>query len=157
MKKIIIMSLLIVFIPFHSVGNENPIPFSGNEIIGKSIKCELKKSKTDMNPFSIEKVLPPYYFYFENSKTLIYYYPQRIKGVLKILSTRLNFEEKKSQIDIWSIWNKDKRYVGSINKDYFIFITRKYKINKRKYYCSYLSSPKKIIEDFKKFIKKIDP
>ena len=85
---------------------------------------------------------------------MIYYYTQRIQGVLKILSTRLNFEEKKSQIDIWSIRNKDKRYVGSISKDYFIFITRKYKINKRKYYCSYLSSSKEIIEDFKKFIKK---
>ena len=147
------MSLLIVFIPFHSFGNENPIPFSGNEIIGKSIKCELQKSTTDINPFSIEKILRPYYFYFENLKTLVYYYPQRIQGEVKILSTRLNFDEKKSQINIW---NENKKYLGFISKDYFIFITSKYKINKRKYFCSYLSSPKEIIEDFEKFIKKID-
>ena len=107
-----------------------------------------------MNPFSIEKILRPYYFYFENSKSLVYYYPQRIQGKVKILSTRLNFDEKKSQINIW---NKNKKYLGFISKDYFIFITSKYKINKRKYYCSYLSSPKEIIEDLKKFIKKIDP
>ena len=147
------MSLLIAFIPFHSFGNENPIPFSGNEIIGKSIKCELQKSTTDINPFSIEKILRPYYFHFENLKTLIYYYPQRIQGELKILSIRLNFDEEKSQINIKSV---DEKYLGFISKDYFIFITSEYKINKRKYYCSYLSSPKEIIEDFKKFIKKID-
>ena len=118
----------------------------GNEIIGKSIKCELKISATDMNPFSIEKILPPYYFYFEDSKTLVNYYLQRTQGVLKILSVRLNFNEKKSQIDI--------EYLGSILKDNFLLFTRR---SKRKYYCSYLSSPKEMIEDLKKFIKKIDP
>ena len=117
-----------------------------NEIIGKSIKCELKKSATDINPFSIKKILPPYYFYFEDSKTLVNYYLQRTQGVLKILSVRLNFNEKKSQIHI--------EYLGSIQKDNFHLIMRK---SKKKYYCSYLSAPKEIVEDLKKFIKIIDP
>ena len=146
MKNIIIISLLIVFISFHSFGNENPIPLSRNKIVGKSIKCEIKKSTKDINPFSIEKIIPPYYFYFENLNTLYNYYLQRIQGVLKILSVRLNFKGKKSQIDI--------KYLGSIQKDNFILITLK---SKRTFYCSYLSSPKEMIEDLKKFIKKIDP
>jgi hypothetical protein len=118
----------------------------GNKIIGKSIKCELKISATDINPFSIKKIIPPYYFYFKDSKTLINYYLHRTQGVLKISSVKLNFNEKKSRIDI--------EYLGSISKDNFLLFTRR---SKRKFYCSYLSSPKEMIEDLKKFIKKIDP
>ena len=94
----------------------------GNEIIGRSIKCEMKKSATDMSPFSIEKILTPYYFHFEDSKTLVRNHVQRTQVALQILSMRLSLNEKKSQVDI--------KYLGSIPKDNFILITRK---SKRKY------------------------
>lgn len=54
-----------------------------HDIIGKSIKCQMKKSATDMNPFSIEKIFSSYYFNFEDSKTLVRYYVQRTQGALQ--------------------------------------------------------------------------
>ena len=102
----------------------------GNEFIGKSIKCE--KKEPTMRGY-------PFYFYFENSKTLSSYFLSN----KQIKSRNVNYYEKKSHIEI--------RYIGTIQKDNLILIHSK---GRREYKCSYLSSMKEINKDLKKYIKK---
>ena len=102
----------------------------GNQIIGKSIKCE--KKEPTMRGY-------PFYFYFENSKTLNSYFLSN----KQIKSRNVNYYEKKFHIEI--------RYIGTIQKDNLILIHSK---GRREYKCSYLSSMKEINKDLKKYIKK---
>ena len=102
----------------------------GNEFIGKSIKCE--KKEPTMRGY-------PFYFYFENPKTLNSYFLSN----KQIKSRNVNYNEKKSHIEI--------RYIGTVYKDNLILIHTK---GRKEYKCSYLSSIKEITKDLKKYIKK---
>ena len=102
----------------------------GNKFIGKSIKCE--KKEPTMRGY-------PFYFYFENPKTLNSYFLSN----KQIKSRNVNYNEKKSHIEI--------RYIGTVYKDNLILIHSK---GRREYNCSYLSSIKEITKDLKKYIKK---
>ena len=102
----------------------------GNEFIGKSIKCE--KKEPTMRGY-------PFYFYFENPKTLNSYFLSN----KQIKSRNVNYNEKKSHIEI--------RYIGTVYKDNLILIHTK---GRKEYKCSFLPSIKEITKDLKKYIKK---
>ena len=102
----------------------------GNELIGKSIKCE--KKEPTMRGY-------PFYFYFENSKILNSYFLSN----KQIKSRNVNYNEKKSYIEI--------RYIGTVYKDKLILIHTK---GREEYKCSYLSSIKELTKDLQKYIKK---
>ena len=102
----------------------------GNEIVGKSMKCETKKETIRGYPF---------YFYFENSKILNSYFLSN----KQIKSRNVNYNEKKSYIEI--------RYIGTVYKDKLILIHTK---GREEYKCSYLSSIKELTKDLRKYIKK---
>ena len=119
MNKIIIISLFIFFIPFHSFGNE---------IIGKSIKCERQKPTIRGYPF---------YFYFENSTEVqSYFLSDREIKIRKL-------EYEKSGTNIFKI-----RYIGTIFIDDLILKHTKYN---REYVCSYLYSKRDISEELKNY------
>ena len=121
MKYLIIISYFIFFNSFHSFGNE---------LTGKSIKCERKEPTMRGYPF---------YFYFENPTMLNSYFISNGQ----IISRNINYKEKKFYIEI--------RFIGTIYKDNFIL---KHTKGRREYKCSYLSSIKEITKDLKKYIKK---
>ena len=104
----------------------------GNEIVGKSIKCETKKETIRGYPF---------YFFFENLDNVQSYF---IDKTDKIKFLNLNYNEVKSNII-------EIRYVGEIDKNRLILFHAK---GREEYNCSYLSSKKQLNKELEKFAKK---
>ena len=104
----------------------------GNEIVGKSMKCETEKETIRGYPF---------YFFFENLDNVQSYFIDKTDEI-KFLN--LNYEELKS--DIIEI-----RYVGEIDKNNLILIHTK---GRKEYNCSFLSSKKQLNKELEEFAKK---
>ena len=101
----------------------------GNEIIGKSMKCETKKETIRGYPF---------YFYFENSKITQAYFIQSNE----IKYQNKDFKEINSNLI-------EIQHIGTIDKNSLIMTHNK---GLRKYKCSYLSSKKQILIELNKFL-----
>ena len=104
----------------------------GNEIVGKSMKCEAKKETVRGYPF---------YFFFEDLNNLQSYF---IDKTDKIKFLNLNYKEVKSNII-------EIRYVGKIDKNNLILTHAK---GREKYNCSFLSSTKQLNKELDDFAKK---
>tara|TARA_Y100000768_G_C23437842_1_gene433526 strand:- start:122 stop:469 length:348 start_codon:yes stop_codon:yes gene_type:complete len=104
----------------------------GNEIVGKSIKCETKKETIRGYPF---------YFFFEDLVKVQSYF---INKTDEIKFLNLNYEEVKSNII-------DIRYVGEIDKNNLILTHTK---GREEYNCSFLSSKKQLNKELEEFAKK---
>ena len=102
---------------------------SGEEIIGKTLKCETDKETMRGYPF---------YFYFENSKNTQAYYIQ----LNEIKYHNKDFEEINSNLLVI-------QHIGTINKESLIMTHNK---GLRKYNCSYLSSKKQILIELNEFL-----
>ena len=104
----------------------------GNEIVGKSMKCET----------NIETIRGyPFYFFFKDLDNVQSYFIDKTDEI-KFLN--LNYEELKS--DIIEI-----RYVGEIDKNNLILIHTK---GRKEYNCSFLSSKKQLNKELEEFAKK---
>ncbi len=104
----------------------------GNEIVGKSMKCETKKETIRGYPF---------YFFFEDVDNVLSYF---IDKTDKIKFLNLNYNEVKLNII-------EIRYVGEIDKNSLILTHAK---AREEYNCSYLSSKKQLNKELEKFAKK---
>ena len=104
----------------------------GNEIVGKSMKCETKKETIRGYPF---------YFFFEDLDIVQSYFIDKTDEI-KFLN--LNYEEVNSNIF-------EIRYVGEIDKNNLILTHTK---GGEKYNCSFLSSKKKLSKELKDLAKK---
>ena len=104
----------------------------GNEIVGKSMKCETKKETIRGYPF---------YFFFENLDNVQSYFIDKTDEI-KFLN--LNYKEVNSNIF-------EIRYVGEIDKNNLILTHTK---GRQEYNCSFLSSKKKLYKELKDFAKK---
>ena len=94
----------------------------GNEIVGKSLKCETKKETIRGYPF---------YFFFENLDNVQSYF---IDKTDKIKFLNLNYKEVNSNII-------EIRYMGKIDKKNLILTHTK---GRGKYNCSFLLSTKQL-------------
>ena len=120
MKKFL---FLLVFIFFYN-------PSFGNEILGKSIKCETQRKTIRGYPF---------FFFFEN-----------------VTNVRSFFIYKENLIQFHNLYYKDVepnfieiRYVGKINKSDLILIHTK---GRREYICSFLPIEETIYKELNEFI-----
>ena len=104
----------------------------GNEIVGKSMKCETKKETIRGYPF---------YFFFEDLDIVQSYFIDKTDEI-KFLN--LNYEEVNSNIF-------EIRYVGEIDKNNLILTHTK---GREKYNCSFLSSKKKLSKELEDLAKK---
>ena len=104
----------------------------GNEIIRKSMKCEIKKETIRGQPF---------YFFFEDLDNVQSYF---INKTDEIKFRNLSYEEVKSNII-------EIRYVGEIDKNNLILIHTK---GREEYNCSCLSSKKQLNKELEEFAKK---
>ena len=104
----------------------------GNEIVGKSMKCETKKKTIRGYPF---------YFFFENLDNVQSYF---IDKTDKIKFLNLDYKEVNSNIF-------EIRYVGEIDKNNLILTHTK---SGEKYNCSFLSSKKQLNKELDDFAKK---
>ena len=104
----------------------------GNEIVGKSMKCETKKETIRGYPF---------YFFFEDLDIVQSYFIDKTDEI-KFLN--LNYEEVNSNIF-------EIRYVGGIDKNNLILTHTK---GREKYNCSFLSSKKKLSKELEDLAKK---
>ena len=104
----------------------------GNEIVGRSMKCETKKETLRGYPF---------YFFFEDLDDVLSYF---IDTTYKIKFLNLNYEEVKSNIF-------EIRYVGQIDKNNLILTHNK---GRQEYNCSFLSSKKQLNKELKEIAKK---
>ena len=104
----------------------------GNEIVGKSMKCETKKETIRGYPF---------YFFFEDLDIVQSYF---IDKTDEIEFLNLNYEEVNSNIF-------EIRYVGEIDKNNLILTHTK---GREKYNCSFLSSKKKLSKELEDLAKK---
>ena len=103
----------------------------GNEILGKSMKCEAKKETVRGYPF---------YFFFEDLDNVQSYFIDKTDEI-KFLN--LNYEDVKSNII-------EIRYVGEIDKNNLILNHTK---GGEQYKCSFLSSKKKLNKELEEFAK----
>ena len=101
----------------------------GEEIIGKSIRCETDKETMRGYPF---------YFYFENSKNTQAYFIQ---------SNEIKYHNKDFEVTNSNLL--EIQHIGTISKDSLIMTHNK---GLRKYNCSYLSSKKQILIELNKFL-----
>jgi len=115
MKKLFLILVCVIF-------SSNSF---GNEIVGKSIKCETKKETIRGYPF---------YFFFESLNNVQSYF---IDKAGKINFLNLNYEEVKSNIF-------EVEYVGEIDKNNLILTHTK---GREQYNCGFLSSKKKLIKE----------
>jgi len=106
----------------------------GNEIVGKSMKCETKKETIRGYPF---------YFFFEDLDNVQSYFIDKTDEI-KFLN--LNYEEVNSNIF-------EIRYVGKIDKNNLILTHTK---GGETYNCSFLSSKKKLNKELEDLAKKGD-
>ena len=104
----------------------------GNEIVGKSMKCETQKETIRGYPF---------YFFFEDLDNVQSYFIDKTDEI-KFLN--LNYEEVNSNIF-------EIRYVGEIDKNNLILTHTK---GREKYNCSFLSSKKKLSKELEDLAKK---
>ena len=104
----------------------------GNEIVGKSMKCETKKETIRGYPF---------YFFFENLDNVQSYFIDKTDEI-KFLN--LNYKEINSNIF-------EIRYVGKIDNNNLILTHTK---GREQYNCSFLSSKKKLSKELKDLAKK---
>ena len=104
----------------------------GNEIVGKSIKCETKKETIRGYPF---------YFFFEDLDNVESYWIDKTDEI-KFLN--LSYKEIKSNLI-------EIRYVSEIDKNNLILTHTK---GRQEYNCSFLSSKKKLYKELKDFAKK---
>ena len=104
----------------------------GNEIVGKSMKCETKKETIRGYPF---------YFFFEDVDNVLSYF---IDKTDKIKYLNLNYNEVKSNII-------EIRYLGEIDKNNLILTHTK---GRKEYNCSFLSSKKQLNKELEEFAKK---
>ena len=104
----------------------------GNEIVGKSMKCETEKETIRGYPF---------YFFFENLDNVQSYFIDKTDEI-KFLN--LNYKEVNSNIF-------EIRYVGKIDKNNLILTHAK---GREKYNCSFLSSTKQLNKELDDFAKK---
>ena len=104
----------------------------GNEIVGKSMKCETKKETIRGYPF---------YFFFEDLDNIQSYFIDKTDEI-KFLN--LSYEEIKSNII-------EIRYVGEIDKNNLILIHTK---GGEEYNCSFLLSKKQLYIELEEFAKK---
>ena len=103
----------------------------GNEIVGKSIKCETKKETIRGYPF---------YFFFEDLDNVESYWIDKTDEI-KFLN--LSYKEIKSNII-------EIRYVGEIDKNNLILTHTK---GRQEYNCSFLSSKKQLNKELDEFAK----
>ena len=103
----------------------------GNEIVGKSLKCETKKETIRGYPF---------YFFFENLDNVQSYF---IDKTDKIKFLNLNYKEVNSNIF-------EIRYMGKIDKNNLILNHTK---GGEQYKCSFLSSKKRLNKELEEFAK----
>ena len=122
MKKLFLILVCVIF-------SSNSF---GNEIVGKSIKCETKKETIRGYPF---------YFFFESLNNVQSYF---IDKTDKINFLNLNYEEVKSNIF-------EVEYVGEIDKNNLILTHTK---GREQYNCSFLSSKKKLSKELEDLVKK---
>ena len=122
MKKLFIILVCVIF-------SSNSF---GNEIVGKSMKCETKKETIRGYPF---------YFFFENLDNVQSYF---IDKTDKIKFLNLKYKEVNSNIF-------EIRYVGKIDKNDLILTHAK---GREKYNCSFLSSTKQLNKELDDFAKK---
>ena len=122
MKKLFLILVCVIF-------SSNSF---GNEIVGKSIKCETKKETIRGYPF---------YFFFESLNNVQSYF---IDKTDKINFLNLNYEEVKSNIF-------EIKYVGEIDKNNLILTHTK---GREQYNCSFLSSKKKLSKELEDLVKK---
>ena len=104
----------------------------GNEIIGKSMKCETKKETIRGYPF---------YFFFEDLDNVQSYWINKTDEI-----KFLNLDYKEVSSNIFEI-----RYVGEIDKNNLILTHTK---SGEKYNCSFLSSKKQLNKELDDFAKK---
>ena len=104
----------------------------GNEILGKSMKCEAKKETVRGYPF---------YFFFEDLDNVQSYFIDKTDEI-KFLN--LNYKEINSNIF-------EIRYVGKIDNNNLILTHTK---GREQYNCSFLSSKKKLSKELKDLAKK---
>mgnify|MGYP005708382877 FL=1 len=104
----------------------------GNEIVGKSMKCETKKETIRGYPF---------YFFFEDLDNVQSYFIDKTDE-MKFLN--LNYKEVNSNIF-------EIRYVGEMDKNNLILTHTK---GGEKYNCSFLSSKKQLNKELDDFAKK---
>ena len=104
----------------------------GNEIVGKSMKCETKKETIRGYPF---------YFFFEDLDNIQSYFIDKTDEI-KFLN--LSYEEIKSNII-------EIRYVGEIDKNNLILIHTK---GGEEYNCSFLLSKEQLYIELEEFAKK---
>ena len=104
----------------------------GNEIVGKSMKCETKKETIRGYPF---------YFFFEDLDNIQSYFIDKTDEI-KFLN--LSYEEIKSNII-------EIKYVGEIDKNNLILIHTK---GGEEYNCSFLLSKKQLNIELEEFAKK---
>ena len=104
----------------------------GNEIVGKSMKCETKKETIRGYPF---------YFFFEDVDNVLSYF---IDKTDKIKFLNLNYNEVKSNII-------EIRHVGVIDKNSLSLTHAK---GREEYNCSFLSSKKQLNKELEEFAKK---
>ena len=122
MKKLFLILVCVIF-------SSNSF---GNEIVGKSIKCETKKETIRGYPF---------YFFFEGLNNVQSYF---IDKTDKINFLNLNYEEVKSNIF-------EMRYVGKIDINNLILTHTK---GREEYNCSFLSSKKQLNKELEEFAEK---
>ena len=122
MKKLFLILVCVIF-------SSNSF---GNEIVGKSIKCETKKETIRGYPF---------YFFFEDLDNVESYWIDKTDEI-KFLN--LSYKEIKSNII-------EIRYVGEIDKNNLILTHTK---SGQEYNCSFLSSKKKLYKELEDFAKK---
>ena len=101
----------------------------GNEILGKSMKCEAKKETVRGYPF---------YFFFEDLDNVQSYF---IDKTDKIKFLNLDYKEVNSNIF-------EIKYVGEIDKNNLILTHTK---GGEKYNCSFLSSKKQLNKELEEF------
>ena len=104
----------------------------GNEIVGKSMKCETKKKTMRGYPF---------YFFFEDLDNVQSYWINKIDEI-----KFLNLDYKEVNSNIFEI-----RYVGEIDKNNLILTHTK---GRGKYNCSFLLSTKQLNKELEEFAKK---
>ena len=122
MKKLFLILICVIF-------SSNSF---GNEIVGKSMKCET----------NIETIRGyPFYFFFKDLDNVQSYF---INKTDEIKFRNLSYEEVKSNII-------EIRYVGEIDKNNLILIHTK---GGEEYNCSFLLSKKQLYIELEEFAKK---
>ena len=120
MKKFL---LILVFIFFYN-------PSFGNEVLGKSIKCESQRKTIRSYPF---------FFFFENETNVKSFFISK-----ENLIQFQNLDYKDVEPNFIEI-----RYVGKINKSDLILIHTK---GNREYICSFLPIQETIYKELNEFI-----